>query len=534
MKVLLVQPPIEDYYDTSIRTYPLGLLYIAARVRSVADVVIFDARTGARPIPVETSGFPELTPFYSPARITPFSFFDRYRRFGLTAEQIETRIAQESPDVVAIASMCSAYERQALEVAEAARRVSGGIVTVMGGTHPTLFPESILSSDCVDYCVRGEGETPFLKLVSALGRHKAPAPGEVEGLCFRKEDGRLHISGVSAEKDLDVLPERELLDTDCYRIGRKAYAFFLTSRGCPFSCGFCGKPQVPYRRLNVAAIEKDLDVCEKLGIGAIDFEDDMLNLHGDSFAQTLNLMKGRDFTLSAMNGIYPGNMDEPTLRLMFEAGFRRLNFSLVDMAEPVLRTQKRALHESFLRLLPFLDESPFLVEVHFIIGLPGQDPASLLDTVIFLMGMRLLLGPSLFYLAPGSPFHRDRPGGGEIPFRSMRSSAMLPFNPLFPRNVSFTFVKLVRFVNYVKQALDNDGALRRLSDLPGMTALAKDERKRTIIETLVRAGRFTYYDTGAGGFCDEPVDASLVRLFFEKAKGSIIRGYKTKNTLIMD
>src|SRR4030042_1709763 len=31
MKILLVQPPIEDFYTTPIRLYPLGLLY-AARV----------------------------------------------------------------------------------------------------------------------------------------------------------------------------------------------------------------------------------------------------------------------------------------------------------------------------------------------------------------------------------------------------------------------------------------------------------------------------------------------------------------------
>ena len=98
---------------------------------------------------------------------------------------------------------------------------------------------------------------------------------------------------------------------------------------------------------------------------------------------------------------------------------------------------------------------PFLVEVHFIIGLPGQDPASLLDTMLFLMDKRLLLGPSVFYLSPGSPLQRiARKRRERRPFRSMRSSVMLPFNPMFPRTVTFTFVKLVRFVNYVKQVLD--------------------------------------------------------------------------------
>ena len=46
MKVLLIQPPIEDFYDTSVRTYPLGLVYVASRVSRVAEVAVLDARTG--------------------------------------------------------------------------------------------------------------------------------------------------------------------------------------------------------------------------------------------------------------------------------------------------------------------------------------------------------------------------------------------------------------------------------------------------------------------------------------------------------
>ena len=147
----------------------------------------------------------------------------------------------------------------------------------------------------------------------------------------------------------------------------------------------------------------------------------------------------------------------------------------------------------------------------------------------------MLLGPSLFYLAPGSPLHDDEAHRGtEIPFRSMRSSAMLPFNPLFPRDVTFTFVKLVRFINYVKQMLDGDDGLKRMSDLPEAKGAAKDVRKRAVIETLVREKRFVCYDPAAQAFRDEPVDGALVRSFFNKVKGSTIRGFKTRNSLVVD
>ena len=535
MRVLLIQPPVEDFYDTSVRTYPLGLAYVASRVSGLAEVEVLDARTTDRPVPLADHGFPELEPFYREGASTPFSFFGSFRRYGLSRSEIREAISSRKPDIVGIASMCTAYEEQAFEVAEVAKEVNREITTVMGGLHPTLFPAHVLRNRAVDYCVRGEGETPFLRLVSSLSQGRKILRGErIPGVCFRRGE-ELHVSEVNVEADIDALPNRALLDADRYRIGRKRYAFFLSSRGCPHSCSFCGKPPIPYRRRTLASVEEEIGQCASLGVTAIDFEDDMLNPDKGAFAEVLGLFKGRGFTLSAMNGIYPGNLDVPTFRLMEDAGFRRLNFSLVDTSESVLYGQKRRSQPSFVALLPFLEDSPFLVEVHFIIGLPGQEPAALLDTMLFLMARRLLLGPSLFYLSPGSPLHRTaEEEGKDVPFRFMRSSVMLPFNPLFPRSVTFTFVKLVRFINYVKQVLDRDPGVRRMSDLPEAPALGSDPRKRQIVKTLIDEERFTCYDPVPGSFRDEPVDGALVRLFFERARGSAITGYKTKNRLIVD
>jgi len=64
--------------------------------------------------------------------------------------------------------------------------------------------------------------------------------------------------------------------------------------------------------------------------------------------------------------------------------------------------------------------------------------------------------------------------------------------------------------------------------------MTKDPKKRAVMETLVRERRFVCYNPAEGAFRDEPVDHALVRSFFEKAKGSTIRGYKTKNSLVVD
>jgi hypothetical protein len=532
MKVLLVQPPVEDFYDTSIRTYPLGLLYIAAKARDIADVAILDARTGRKPAVLE-SPFPDLDAFYRPDVATPFSFFGRYLRFGMRYDEMRRRIAAEQPDVVAVASMCSAYEAQAREAARAAKACSREIVTVLGGTHATLFPDRLLGDANVDYCIRGEGETPFRALIQALKAGQPPGPGRVPGLCFRDGTG-IHVAAPHVEQELDVIPARDLVAPERYRIGRKRYTFFLTSRGCPFACGFCGKPAVPYRKRTIDHIEKEVDDCLDRGIEAFDFEDDMLNLDRAFFASVLDRFVGRRCTLSAMNGIYPDTVDIPTLQRMHTAGFRRLNFSLVDVAPSVLGGQNRNTHGSFLRLLPYLEGSPFLVEVHFIIGLPGQHPDRLLDTLLFLMEKRLLLGPSIFYMAPGSALYAANESTREIPLQAMRSSFMLPFNPLFPRRVTFTVAKLVRFINYIKGILDRGIGATRLSDLLDAAPAMRDGRDAVIISRLLREKAFFCYDGEEEEPHPEPVEQALVDAFFQKARGRTIRGFKTAHSLTVD
>ncbi len=532
VKVLLLQPPIEDFYDTSIRTYPLALAYLAAAIKDICDVSIVDLRSNRRPKIIKDHPFPELRDYYQDDRSSPFFLFRRYYHFGADGREIETVIRRHVPDIVAITSSCTTYSLEALEAAKITKKVSEDIITVMGGTHPTLFPRHPLGSSYVDYVIRGEGETPLASLVRALRSDRSTIAG-IPGVSSR-QNGDHSISDTVIEKDIDRIPARELLTPADYRIGGKNYTFFLTSRGCPFRCAFCGKPPVPYRRRSIGSIDREISSCIEAGIGAIDFEDDMLNLDPDFFNEVLSLLRGKGLSLSAMNGIYADTMDIRTLKNMSDAGFRRLNFSLVDMSESVVGRQKRPAPANFLRLVPFLEASLFDVEVHFIIGLPGQRPDDIIETILFLMGKRMLLGPSIFYLAPGSRIYDESSDGfRDKDVKTLRSSYMLPINPALPRDAIFTFMKIVRFINVVKRMLDRDRGLRRLSNLLEAQC-GRNGHDDMVMKTFLAEKRFIAYDRRIKDYVDEPQDRELIAHFFKKISGATIKGFKTDNSLIVD
>jgi anaerobic magnesium-protoporphyrin IX monomethyl ester cyclase len=533
MKVLLAQPPIEDFYDTTIRTYPLSLLCLATKIKDICDVSIADFRSNKKRT-LKQHPFPELKPFYRANVYTPFSLFHSYSRYGLDNDEIRQIIRTHKPDIVGISSLFTTYAEEALDVARIVKETDPRIITILGGTHPTLFPEHCLHSPHVDYVIRGEGETPLFKLITQLKTDNQKDTANIPGVSFKNSAG-FHISDISIEDNIDLIPHRSLINSADYRIGKRPYTFFLTSRGCPFQCAFCGKPPVPYRKRTGASIEKEIRQCVELGIKAVDFEDDMLNLDIPFFNSILEGFRDTGIVLSAMNGLYAGNLNKETLDNMYDAGFRRLNFSLVDTSEDIHHTQKRVFPAHLAGLLTGLESTPFLVEAHFIIGLPGQKLDDSIDTLIYLMGKRLLPGPSIYYLAPGSPLFNTAFGNDWQKYtKVMRSSALYPSNPLFPRETLFTFMKLTRFINNVKNIIDQNPSVKRLTDIIDVPAIAGKPHDLHIFTTLISDKRFIWYDKEKEDYTDEPQDRNLIVHFFEKTMGKPIRGFKTTNTLIVD
>lgn len=452
----------------------------------------------------------------------------------MNREEMEKIIQEQKPNVVGISSLFTTYAEEALEVARITKEIDPEIITIMGGTHPTLFPHHCLNSPFVDYVIRGEGETPLFRLIEALKTGDRKGIARASGASF-KHGADLNISKISVEDTIDLIPDRSLVNSQDYRIGRREYSSMLTSRGCPFNCAFCGKPPVPYRRRTIASIEQEIDQCLHMGIEAIDFEDDMLNLDLTFFHRVLKSFHDTGIQLSAMNGLYAGTLDKKTLGLMHEAGFRRLNFSLVDSSQEIHHAQKRKFPAHFSTLLTYLESSPFLMEAHFIIGLPEQKPDDIIETMIFLMGKRLLPGPSVYYLVPNSSLFNAAIGSDwQRYMKVMRSSALYPSNPLFQRATIFTFMKLTRFINVIKNIIDQNSSIERLSEIVDIQDVTKGHHDAHILKTLISDKRFVWYDTKKADYADEPQDKTLVSHFFEKIHGKAIRGFKTPRTLTVD
>jgi len=215
MKVLLIQPPVRDFYQTSIRTQPIGLAYLAASLKERGhEVEILDCQTGKTaqlPIPSELSYLQDVYPSDDQS---PFKLYSGFYHFGMNFGEIRRRIVASRADVFGISSSFTPYHGEALEIARLIKEWDRDRIVVMGGCHVTADSGTVLESPYVDYAVLGEGENRFPLLLEGIERDNFGRMKEIDGIGYR-ENGKIHINPVQEFiQDLDCLPypARELLE----------------------------------------------------------------------------------------------------------------------------------------------------------------------------------------------------------------------------------------------------------------------------------------------------------------------------------
>jgi anaerobic magnesium-protoporphyrin IX monomethyl ester cyclase len=126
----------------------------------------------------------------------------------------------------------------ALEVARIVKEYNKDIPIVFGGVHPSLLPEETLKHELVDIVVIGEGEETVKELAFNLAGGKDLAG--VRGVAYKDSNGSVIVNDCRPNIDINKA------DTDLpyhlfgeYFIANTAVLPIHTSRGCPYSCGFC-------------------------------------------------------------------------------------------------------------------------------------------------------------------------------------------------------------------------------------------------------------------------------------------------------
>lgn len=388
MKVLLLQPPIEDFYLTEIRTYPLGLLYLGTLLKeSGVGVVILDS---LHPFKKKTITLPKqfsyLKNIYNEKEIGPLKLFGAYYRFGLSDEEILDKIALENPDYIGITCNFTAYFNIVSELSLKIKKRFPDIKIVIGGYHATVYRKEVLQNYLwIDHVISGADENEFLKVLGL--------PEDKEH-CFTT-----------------TIPDRTLIDSSNYQMHRKNFSFIVATRGCPRKCTFCTVASMHGNSFVLRSVEAVISEMKYLynehDVRVFDFEDDNLSFNKVWFLELMERIvvefpKG-DIQLYAMNGISVETLSAELLKLMWSAGFRNLNVSLVTAQDAIKQKLNRPFtNEQFELIVREAVTLGYEVTAYLIIGLPAQTKVEIDETIDYLASMGVLTAPSFYYPPPGT------------------------------------------------------------------------------------------------------------------------------------
>jgi len=165
----------------------------------------------------------------------------RHHKFSLLLSNnpstILSKIQTEKPDVIGF-SCLSCFMKEILSLCCEIKK-SFDISIILGGPHPTLFPE-VLSEKSIDMICIGEGEFALIDLLNAIEKKKNYS--HIKNLWVKKGN-TIHKNPLRPlVEPLDKIP---LIDWSCYRntpVLLGSPTVFLI-RGCPFSCNYCFNQQ---------------------------------------------------------------------------------------------------------------------------------------------------------------------------------------------------------------------------------------------------------------------------------------------------
>jgi anaerobic magnesium-protoporphyrin IX monomethyl ester cyclase len=345
IRIALVNPRVESYSST---LPPLGLLYIAAVL--------------------ERSGF-------APRIFDIYPYDDRDF----------TTLVDYQPDIVGM-TILTDYWSRAVEIAALVNSGLPNSTFIIGGVHVTSLPEESLTSLHADIGVIGEGELTMLELCQCISDGQLWQ--SVSGIIFSNTNGECERTSPRPHiENLDEIPfpSRHLLDFEQYLVPpgiirghwTERSTTVMTSRGCPFSCIWCGSQCTFGRKVRNRSVENVVAEIEHLvsryAIDTVWFVDDTFTLNKKRVLEFCRLMTERNIRISWGCQAHVKTADEEMFLAMKKVGLVQLDFGVESGSNRVLKSLKKdSTDDAIRRAFDIAHRTGLRTTATFMFGSPGE------------------------------------------------------------------------------------------------------------------------------------------------------------------
>lgn len=304
----------------------------------------------------------------------------------LQQQDIAKCISETKPDVIAY-SLNSGEANEVFKIHREKVKPTG-IFSIMGGPHPTFYPDSIGESGVDAYCI-GEGEAVFSEVLQAL--ENGLGIDNIRGITTVKKSNPLHNL-----VDLDTLPmpDRDLVLRNTF-LGNFPRKTFFSSRGCPFSCTYCLNPSFRKmfkgkgswcRRFSVnRVIEEIKGIQSSYRLEFVKFDDDLFAMKADGWLEEFSDRFPREIGLRFNCLMRLDYISERILEMLAHAGCYSIIVA-IDSAnervrEEILKRSMRKSNDELARSLLQIKEYGINAYVNYITALPTATEDDEIETI---------------------------------------------------------------------------------------------------------------------------------------------------------
>lgn len=352
--------------------------------------------------------------------------------FGLSDEQIEHKIKSAAPEIIGI-SLYSEVLSHVYELTQIAKKAVPNAKIVLGGPHATAIPKKTLDQfPLVDFVLTGEAEDSFPLLCSAIKNNKGFK--KICGLYYR--DGKKTVSGpphLFPDVNTIAWPAKNLV-ADAYLqkkyhsllVRKRPVDTLFTSRGCPFSCGFCYNFRKKYRARTPEDVMQELVEIRGFGIRDIEICDDTFTVNQDRALKIFDLIIKEKLDVSFRIKSRVDVFNEKLAGAAKKAGVYLVSFGMESGSQRILDAMdKKITLAQNAEACRLTRQYRMACHSSWVLGYPGETQDTVEATVRFILKNK----PATVNLAVLRPY----PGTPAYEIASQSKALVGDWNPLNPQ-----------------------------------------------------------------------------------------------------
>jgi anaerobic magnesium-protoporphyrin IX monomethyl ester cyclase len=337
--------------------------------------------------------------------------------FPYSKTNLESVLRDFQPNLVGVTSVTMTYN-SAAQVIKDVKGINNRVLTVMGGPHVTFWAKEAMNSlSELDFVVIGEGEHTAIEL--AREAEKGGDWNKVKGIVYRQGSQILSTKPREQIIDLDLLPmpARHLFPLGRY-LALGMPVTMTTSRGCPYSCIFCVGRKMVGAKVRYRSPEKVVDelaYLHRLNFSQINIVDDLFTANKDHCLAVCHEIQKRNLEVSWTSFSRVDTISRELLIEMKKAGCYAVSFGVESGNPDILKTIKKKITlEKVVEAANLCREVGMDVHFTFILGLPGETPETLKQTVEFSKKLNSIVGSCGFHLLAPFPGTEIRDKSDEL------------------------------------------------------------------------------------------------------------------------